>query len=248
MMDKNFLKEEKKTLDKDGVLQYANLYQAYLNQNYSQIIKQKYINEALQKQIQLALSIQQNQLAQLKADKQKNELQLLNSKMAISQFLVERQKKDNEILLNEKQLQQALVEKQKKGNELLQKEKKLQAALIEKQELESKKKEEELSQQRFVRNISLSGIVLLFIIIFLIYRNLALNKKQNKIILAQKTEVENQNQIISKQKHLVEEKHKEITDSINYAERIQRSFLASNELLDENLNIGSRHPELPETS
>ncbi len=38
------------------------------------------------------------------------------------------------------------------------------------------------------------------------------------------------------QKHLIEEKHKEITDSINYAERIQRSFLATKELLDENLN------------
>jgi serine phosphatase RsbU (regulator of sigma subunit) len=37
------------------------------------------------------------------------------------------------------------------------------------------------------------------------------------------------------QKHLIEEKHKEITDSINYAERIQRSFLATKEVLDENL-------------
>lgn len=42
--------------------------------------------------------------------------------------------------------------------------------------------------------------------------------------------------IIEEQKHIVEEKHKEITDSINYAERIQRSFLASKELLDENLS------------
>ncbi len=43
------------------------------------------------------------------------------------------------------------------------------------------------------------------------------------------------NKIIEQQKHLVEEKHKEITDSINYAERIQRSFLATKELLDTNL-------------
>ena len=35
---------------------------------------------------------------------------------------------------------------------------------------------------------------------------------------------------------LAGEKHKEITDSINYAERIQRSLLASKILLDENLN------------
>jgi serine phosphatase RsbU (regulator of sigma subunit)/TPR repeat protein len=41
--------------------------------------------------------------------------------------------------------------------------------------------------------------------------------------------------IIENQKHLVEEKHKEITDSINYAERIQRSFLATSTLLDNNL-------------
>ncbi len=40
---------------------------------------------------------------------------------------------------------------------------------------------------------------------------------------------------IKEQKHLIEEKHKEITDSINYAERIQRSLLASEKLLDENL-------------
>ncbi len=40
---------------------------------------------------------------------------------------------------------------------------------------------------------------------------------------------------ISHQKELIEEKHKEITDSINYAERIQRTFLATNELLNKNL-------------
>ena len=44
-----------------------------------------------------------------------------------------------------------------------------------------------------------------------------------------------QKHIITQQKHLVEEKHKEITDSINYAERIQRSFLATTEMLDQHL-------------
>jgi len=40
---------------------------------------------------------------------------------------------------------------------------------------------------------------------------------------------------VVEQKQIIEEKHREITDSINYAERIQRSFLATKELLDENL-------------
>ena len=41
---------------------------------------------------------------------------------------------------------------------------------------------------------------------------------------------------VLEQKHIIEEKHKEITDSINYAERIQRSFLATKQILDENLS------------
>lgn len=40
---------------------------------------------------------------------------------------------------------------------------------------------------------------------------------------------------ISDQKKIIEEHHKEITDSINYAERIQRSFLATKENLGANL-------------
>jgi serine phosphatase RsbU (regulator of sigma subunit)/tetratricopeptide (TPR) repeat protein len=52
----------------------------------------------------------------------------------------------------------------------------------------------------------------------------------NRVKITQK-----QKYIIQTQKHLVDEKHKEITDSINYAERIQRSLLASNELLSQNL-------------
>ena len=40
---------------------------------------------------------------------------------------------------------------------------------------------------------------------------------------------------VVKQKDEIEEVHKEIRDSINYAERIQFSFLATKEILDENL-------------
>ncbi|HEX7414619.1 MAG TPA: SpoIIE family protein phosphatase [Bacteroidia bacterium] len=42
--------------------------------------------------------------------------------------------------------------------------------------------------------------------------------------------------LTNQQKHIIEEKNKEIIESINYAERIQRSFIATKELLDENLN------------
>ncbi len=41
---------------------------------------------------------------------------------------------------------------------------------------------------------------------------------------------------VVEQKHMIEEKQKEIIDSINYAQRIQRALLASDKLLNENLS------------
>ena len=74
-----------------------------------------------------------------------------------------------------------------------------------------------------------AGLLLVLLLALFIFRGYKQKQKANHIITQQKTEVENQ-------KHLIEEKHKEITDSINYAERIQRSFLATKKLLDDNLN------------
>lgn len=54
-------------------------------------------------------------------------------------------------------------------------------------------------------------------------------------VVAEKKIVEQKNILVEAQKNEIEEKHREITDSINYAERIQRSFMATKELLDENL-------------
>jgi ligand-binding sensor domain-containing protein/serine phosphatase RsbU (regulator of sigma subunit) len=47
--------------------------------------------------------------------------------------------------------------------------------------------------------------------------------------------VEERTAVVIEQKQVIEEKHREITDSINYAERIQRALLANKNLLDENL-------------
>lgn len=93
---------------------------------------------------------------------------------------------------------------------------------------EQLRKEEELKRQKTIRYAFTIGFVLVLVLVILVYRNLRENKRKNKIITEQKKEVEHA-------KELVEEKHKEITDSINYAERIQRSFLATRELLDTTL-------------
>lgn len=65
-------------------------------------------------------------------------------------------------------------------------------------------------------------------------------QKEMNIELEQKVqqrtiEIKQQKELVETQKKLIEEKHKEITDSINYAERIQRSFLATKAVLNSNL-------------
>jgi serine phosphatase RsbU (regulator of sigma subunit) len=93
---------------------------------------------------------------------------------------------------------------------------------------ERAREEEELKRQKTIRYAFTIGFVLVLALAVVVYRNLRENKKKNAIILEQKKEVEHA-------KELVEEKHKEITDSINYAERIQRTFLATEESLNTNL-------------
>ncbi len=90
--------------------------------------------------------------------------------------------------------------------------------------------EKEKQKQKLII-YSVTGILIL-IVVFSVFvlRSLNITRKQKTII--------------ESQKHIVEEKHKEITDSINYAERIQRSFLSTKQMLDENLN--SSDPEVLE--
>ncbi|MES2760585.1 MAG: tetratricopeptide repeat protein [Bacteroidota bacterium] len=84
-------------------------------------------------------------------------------------------------------------------------------------------------QEQTQRYALYGGLALVLAFSVFIYNRFKVTQKQKQIIESQKLAVE-------EQKHLVEEKHKEITDSINYAERIQRSFLATKEMLDSNLN------------
>ena len=91
-------------------------------------------------------------------------------------------------------------------------------------DLANQQKESEKS----IKNLSfiLLGAAALHIAIVIFF--LQKVRKSEKLITIQKDQVE-------VQKQLIEEKHKEITDSINYAERIQRSFLASETMLRDNL-------------
>jgi ligand-binding sensor domain-containing protein/serine phosphatase RsbU (regulator of sigma subunit) len=83
----------------------------------------------------------------------------------------------------------------------------------------------------------LSYLIIGLFVVWLIIKIQTKKLKQRQKQL--EAEVELATKEIREQKEQVEEAHKEITDSINYAERIQRSFLATNEILNKNLGVSS---------
>lgn len=86
--------------------------------------------------------------------------------------------------------------------------------------------------------ILLASIVILIIYFLFKIRTKALLKRQvelEKTVNERTKEVVAEKREVELQKHLVEEKNQEISDSINYAERIQRAMLANEKLLKQYL-------------
>jgi serine phosphatase RsbU (regulator of sigma subunit) len=79
-----------------------------------------------------------------------------------------------------------------------------------------------LYRQRIFTGIAMGGTLFLLVFAFVLYKAYRNKEKANRFIQSQK--------------EIIEEKQQEILDSINYAERIQRSFLATKIYLDEHLN------------
>ena len=86
----------------------------------------------------------------------------------------------------------------------------------------------DLDKQKMINIfLSIGGIIILLFAIVAVRAYLN-KKKANKIIAAQKHEVE-------EQKEIIEEKNKDITDSINYAFRIQHAILKAEEHVSKHL-------------
>lgn len=82
----------------------------------------------------------------------------------------------------------------------------------------------EIRQAR-IKNYGLyGGIFILLVFGAFIYNRFKITQNQKRIIETQKI-------VVEEQKHLVEEQQREIKDSINYAKRIQTSFMASEDQL-----------------
>ena len=83
---------------------------------------------------------------------------------------------------------------------------------------ESEMKENELSQQRIIRNIFLIGFLIVLIMVLFVVRS---NREKNKANIA-----------VVKKNQIIEQKNKDILDSIHYAKRIQQSLMPNEKYLD----------------
>jgi serine phosphatase RsbU (regulator of sigma subunit) len=106
-------------------------------------------------------------------------------------------------------------------------------------------KEQELIRQKTIRNSFMISFALTFIFLVLILRSFNQKRKANATLQDQKQIIENTNEklkaalkLVSEQKDqiyeqhkLVEKQNKHITDSINYASRIQNAALPKDDLL-----------------
>ncbi len=113
---------------------------------------------------------------------------------------------------------------------------KKEAVLNAKREDERKLAEEKSRFQLVIIWSVAGGLILLAAFSVFIFRSLQRNKKANKIITAQKEEVEKQKHFVEEKNHIIEEKQKEILDSIHYAKRIQSALLPSEKYVDRSLN------------
>jgi len=83
-------------------------------------------------------------------------------------------------------------------------------------------------------------VVLLIALIFVVVKVRTIKLRKRQAVLEREVEeateeIRAQKEQVEGQKEIVEQQHQEILDSIHYAERIQRSFLATDELLKTNL-------------
>lgn len=95
-----------------------------------------------------------------------------------------------------------------------------------KKDVEINKQQAETENRRFQRNAFLVGFSLVLLLLLYVYKNYREKKKANN-------ELEEKNSFIEEQKKIVEDKNEKITDSINYAQRIQQAILPSMESVKE---------------
>ncbi len=103
---------------------------------------------------------------------------------------------------------------------------------IEIKNIEVKKANNEQQQQQEQRNLFIGAFVIVFILAGFIFRSYLHKKKAISLLALQKSEIIYQRNEIEKQKELVELINNEVSQSINYAMRLQQAILPEQSVLE----------------
>jgi len=95
--------------------------------------------------------------------------------------------------------------------------------------------QEAAEKQTIITYATTGGLGLVGIFLLVVFNRLKVTRKQKNIIEEQKQEVEQQKQVVELAHSELEEKNKEITDSIQYAKRIQNAILPPAKVVKEYL-------------
>jgi CheY-like chemotaxis protein len=202
-------------------LDLAKSYYAILGENYEKLGQSKMAGDFFDKANTITKHLQKQKMEEMQTQTQTFEKQVQSKEKELKSTLDTL----GEVLqLNsEMQLQ----------NELLNKENQLKE--MEVREQEAKMQAREKVQRTQI--ISLSIVLLLVsLIMILIYGQFQHKKKANRLLKQQNIEIERQKSEIESQHALVTQQTKKITDSIQYARRIQRAVLPPEDILKETLN------------
>lgn len=130
-----------------------------------------------------------------------------------------------------------LKDKEKKVA-ILKKEKDIQETSLKLEQAENERQKAIVQSQTRQKWYLFVGLALVSVFWGVMYNRFKITKRQKLIIDQQKTEVEEQKSQIEQQHFELEESHQEISDSIKYAERLQRAILPSVQDLKKNLKNG----------
>lgn len=95
--------------------------------------------------------------------------------------------------------------------------------------------EKQMNRQRSFTYTGIAGFIIMMLMALLFFNRYRIKQRTNLLLEEKNTIILSQKDKVEHQKEEIEEKNKEIVDSINYAQRIQKALLASDKLLGKSL-------------
>lgn len=196
-----------------NALEYYKLYTAikdsiFNKENSSKLIEMQTRFDTDRKEKEIALLTKGKEIQALQAKQQQFEIE--KHKMESLQNKMEALQRKREIELKGRELQGEKLKNEAKNKEI-------------------KIQEVELKNQRIMKNVITGGLLIACLFAIGLFVGIRQKQKANKNLGQKNHEIAEASKIIEMSRDQIAEKNKNITDSINYAKRIQQAILPSKE-------------------